>query len=52
MSQKTFTIIASVIFGVVALFHVLRIFFGWPAVIGGWAEPMWEVGSVSSSPEA
>ena len=26
MSQKTFTITASVIFGVVALFHVLRIF--------------------------
>ena len=41
MSQKTFTIIASAIFGVVALFHVSRIFFGWPAVIGGWAVPMW-----------
>ena len=41
MSQRTFTIIASVIFGVVALFHVLRIFFGWPAVIGGWMVPMW-----------
>ncbi len=41
MSQKIFTIIASVIFGVVALSHVLRIFFGWPAVIGGWTVPMW-----------
>jgi hypothetical protein len=41
MSQKTFTIRASVIFGVVALFHVLRIFLGWPAVIGGWTVPMW-----------
>jgi hypothetical protein len=41
MSQKTFTIIASVIFGVVALLHVLRIFFGWPAVNGGWTVPMW-----------
>jgi hypothetical protein len=41
MSQKTFTIIASVIFGVVALFHVLRIFLGWPAVVGGWTVPMW-----------
>ena len=41
MSRKTFTIIASAIFGVVALFHVLRIFFGWPAVIGSWAVPMW-----------
>ena len=25
----------------VALFHVLRIFLGWPAVIGGWTVPMW-----------
>jgi hypothetical protein len=41
MSQKTFTIIASMIFGIVALFHVLRIFFGWPAVVGGWTVPMW-----------
>jgi hypothetical protein len=41
MKQRTFTTIASVIFGVVALFHVLRIFLGWPAVIGGWTVPMW-----------
>jgi len=41
MSQKTFTIIASVVFGLVALFHVLRIFLGWPAVIGAWMVPMW-----------
>ena len=41
MSQKTFTIVASVIFGIVALFHLLRIFFGWPAIIGGWTVPMW-----------
>jgi hypothetical protein len=25
----------------VALFHVLRIFFGWPAAISGWTVPMW-----------
>ena len=41
MSQRTFTIIASAIFAVVALLHVLRIFFGWPAVIGDWTVPMW-----------
>ena len=41
MNQRIFTIIASVIFGVVALFHVLRIFLGWPAVVGGWTVPMW-----------
>ena len=41
MSQRTFTIVASAIFGIVALLHVLRIFFGWPAAIGGWTVPMW-----------
>ena len=41
MDQKTFTVIASVIFGIVALLHVLRIFLGWPAIIGGWTVPMW-----------
>jgi hypothetical protein len=41
MSQRTFTIVASAIFGVVALLHVLWIFFGWPAVISGWTMPMW-----------
>lgn len=41
MNQKTFTIIASAIFGVVALFPVLRVLFGWPAIVGGWTVPMW-----------
>jgi len=25
----------------VCALHVLRIFLGWPAVIGGWTVPMW-----------
>ena len=41
MDQKTFTIIAGAIFAAVALLHLLRIFFGWPAVLGGWTVPMW-----------
>ena len=41
MDQKTFTIIASAIFAAVALLHLLRILFGWPAMIGGWTVPMW-----------
>ena len=41
MDQKTFNIIAGVIFALVALFHLLRVAMGWPAVIGGWAVPMW-----------
>ena len=41
MDQKSFTMIAGAFFAAIALFHLLRIFFGWPAVIGGWAVPMW-----------
>jgi hypothetical protein len=41
MDQKTFTAIASAIFAVVALVQILRIYFGWPVVIGGWSVPMW-----------
>ena len=41
MSQKTFTTIASVIFGVVALLQLLRVLLGWSLVVGGWTVPMW-----------
>ena len=41
MSQKTFTKIATVILGIVALLQLLRIFLGWSVVIGGWMVPMW-----------
>jgi hypothetical protein len=32
---------ASVIFALVALLHLLRIYIGWPIVIGSWTAPMW-----------
>lgn len=41
MDQKTFALVAGVIFALVALLHVLRLFMGWPIVIGGWSVPMW-----------
>ena len=41
MEQKTFDIVAGVIFGLVALVHLTRIWLGWPAAIGGWSVPMW-----------
>ena len=41
MDQRTFVIVASVIFALVALIHLIRIYLGWPAVIGGWSVPMW-----------
>jgi hypothetical protein len=41
VDQKTFNVLASVIFAVVALLHLLRIYMGWPIVIGSWTAPMW-----------
>jgi hypothetical protein len=41
MDQKTFTLLAGVIFAIVALAHLLRIVTGWPIVIDNWAVPMW-----------
>ncbi len=41
MNDKLFHLIAGTIFAVVALLHALRIYLGWPVVIGGWSAPMW-----------
>ena len=41
MDQKTFSMAAGVIFALVALSHLLRIYMGWPLVIGSWTAPMW-----------
>lgn len=40
-SLKPFTTIAIVIFSLVAVVHVLRLIFGWEAVINGMAVPLW-----------
>ena len=36
-----FHLIAGTIFALVALLQALRIYMGWPVVIGGWSAPMW-----------
>ncbi len=41
MEQKAFFVLAGVIFALVALLHVLRIYMGWSVVIGSWTAPMW-----------
>ncbi len=41
MSQRIFLLIAGVVFGLVALAHVLRIVFGWSVVIQDFPVPMW-----------
>ena len=39
--MKPFTTIATVIFALVALAHILRVFLGWEVTMGGMAVPMW-----------
>ncbi len=39
MDEKTFSLVAGMIFGLVALFHLLRIFSQWPLIIGDWSVP-------------
>jgi hypothetical protein len=41
MTQKTFELIAGVLFGIVALLHFFRIAHGWNVTIGTWIVPMW-----------
>jgi drug/metabolite transporter (DMT)-like permease len=48
MDQKTFSIVAGVIFAAVALFHLVRIYMDWPVMIGGWSVLSW-IGLVVAS---
>jgi hypothetical protein len=41
MDRKTFCLVAGIIFTLVALFHLLRIFADWPVIIGDWSAPKW-----------
>ena len=41
MSSKTFSLVAGIIFSLVAICHLLRLVFGWPMIIAGWTVPLW-----------
>ncbi len=41
MEQRTFNLVAGIVFSVIAVLHLLRVIFGWDAAIGGWDVPMW-----------
>jgi hypothetical protein len=41
MNQKTFSVVAGLIFLVVALAHALRLVFGWHVMLQGWTLPFW-----------
>ena len=44
MSQRTFFLVAGVVFGLIALGHALRIVFGWSFVVQDFSVPMWASG--------
>jgi len=44
MSQRTFSLIASVVFGLIALGHVLRIVLGWSFMVQDFSVPVWASG--------
>ena len=39
MGRKTYFLVAGIIFTLVALFHLMRIFEDWPVIIGDWSVP-------------
>jgi len=41
MDAKTFSLVAGVIFAVVALAHLARIVMDWSVIIRDWSIPMW-----------
>ena len=41
MSQKTFLLTVAAFFSLIGLLHLLRLVFGWEAIIGGLIVPMW-----------
>ena len=41
LDQRAYNTITAAIFAVIAVLHLLRIIFGWPAQIGGLDIPLW-----------
>jgi hypothetical protein len=39
--MKPFTTIAVIVFAIICVFHILRLFLGWEAVINHMVIPMW-----------
>jgi len=41
MDQRTFNLVAGMIFAIVTLLHIVRLYMGWPVVIDTWSAPAW-----------
>ena len=39
--RKAYFLVAGIIFTLVALFHLVRIYMEWPVIIGDWSVPKW-----------
>jgi uncharacterized membrane protein YjjB (DUF3815 family) len=39
--MKPFSIVAAVVFALVALVHLLRLVYGWEVTLAGWVVPLW-----------
>ncbi len=41
MTTRTYLVISGTIFGIVSIFHLLRVVNSWVLVLGEWSVPMW-----------
>jgi Mn2+/Fe2+ NRAMP family transporter len=41
MDRKTYLVVAGIIFTLVVVFHLVRVFADWPVIIGDWSVPKW-----------
>ena len=41
MGQRTFNLVTGMIFAIIVVVHILRLYMGWPVVIGTWTAPIW-----------
>ena len=41
MGQRTFNLVTGIIFAIVSVGHILRLYLGWPVIIGIWEAPSW-----------
>ena len=40
-AMRSYLFVSGVLFGAIALFHLLRVVYGWPAHLGDWTIPTW-----------
>jgi len=39
--MRTYLVVSGLLFGAVALLHLLRLIYGWPAAVGTMSMPLW-----------